>query len=334
ERLGGFDEKLEVAGNDLDLCLRLHKLGYRNLWTPYCRLIHHESMSRKEIDIGDDEEKMWQRWEQAFHAGDPYYNPHLSKLYTDCSLNLDRLKGLKRSLKVADGRNTGDTGVNLIGYIKAETGLGEAMRGLASACDAADIAFDIYNYEYGNPSRMGDETWAHKITQHPGQPINILHINADLTPGVRQALPYTLFAGRYTIGYWTWELPEFPDTWLESFHYVNEVWVPSRFVQESVTPKSPVPVLRIPYTVGRKDLPYLDRRYFSLRAGAFLFLMMYDIHSIEARKNPQGAIAAFKQAFAPDDTQVGLVIKVNNATAHDLATISEHIGDYANIHTL
>ena len=44
---GGFDEmNLAVAVNDVDFCLRLIKAGYRNLWTPYAELIHHESSSR------------------------------------------------------------------------------------------------------------------------------------------------------------------------------------------------------------------------------------------------------------------------------------------------
>ncbi|WP_193164019.1 glycosyltransferase family 2 protein [Microbulbifer hainanensis] len=50
ESVGGFDEtNLKVAFNDVDLCLKVQKLGFRNLWTPYAELYHHESVSR-----GDD----------------------------------------------------------------------------------------------------------------------------------------------------------------------------------------------------------------------------------------------------------------------------------------
>lgn len=44
--VGGLDEKLEVAFNDVDFCLRVQKAGYRNVWTPYAELYHHESATR------------------------------------------------------------------------------------------------------------------------------------------------------------------------------------------------------------------------------------------------------------------------------------------------
>ena len=51
ENAGGLDEKsFKVAFNDVDFCLRVEKLGYRNLWTPFAELVHHESASR-----GDDQ---------------------------------------------------------------------------------------------------------------------------------------------------------------------------------------------------------------------------------------------------------------------------------------
>lgn len=47
EQVGGLNEKdLAIAFNDVDFCLRVRDAGYRNLWTPYATLIHHESVSR------------------------------------------------------------------------------------------------------------------------------------------------------------------------------------------------------------------------------------------------------------------------------------------------
>ena len=46
EKLGGFDEALPVEGNDVDLCLRLEELGYRQVIPPEAILFHHESRSR------------------------------------------------------------------------------------------------------------------------------------------------------------------------------------------------------------------------------------------------------------------------------------------------
>ena len=59
-------------------------------------------------------------------------------------------------------------------------------------------------------------------------------------------LPAHVFE-RFNIGYWAWELPEMHDEHLAGFRRINEVWVPSAFVQDAVSKKSPVPVLRMPH---------------------------------------------------------------------------------------
>jgi GT2 family glycosyltransferase len=93
ESLGGLNEvDLTVAYNDVDFCLRALEAGYRNLWTPYADLYHHESASR---GIDDTEEKarrarseleyMQRRWGEALWD-DPAYSPNLSGEYDDFSL--------------------------------------------------------------------------------------------------------------------------------------------------------------------------------------------------------------------------------------------------------
>ena len=57
EQVGGFDEEnLKVAFNDVDFCLKVLKEGYRNVWTPYAIMIHHESASRG-LEKNDKPEK-------------------------------------------------------------------------------------------------------------------------------------------------------------------------------------------------------------------------------------------------------------------------------------
>jgi O-antigen biosynthesis protein len=47
EKAGGLDElNLPVALNDVDFCLRVREAGYRNVWTPFAELYHHESATR------------------------------------------------------------------------------------------------------------------------------------------------------------------------------------------------------------------------------------------------------------------------------------------------
>lgn len=93
EEVGGFDEtKLAVAFNDIDFCLRVLKAGYRNLWTPFAELYHHESASRGIEDSPDKLERfaaeiatMRGRW-AAILDRDPAYNPNLTAEFEDFSL--------------------------------------------------------------------------------------------------------------------------------------------------------------------------------------------------------------------------------------------------------
>jgi GT2 family glycosyltransferase len=84
-KVGGLDEvELPVACNDVDLCLRLRQIGYRNVWTPYARLYHHESASRgyedtpeKKARFEAEKAAMVRRWGSSLQV-DPAYNPNLT----------------------------------------------------------------------------------------------------------------------------------------------------------------------------------------------------------------------------------------------------------------
>lgn len=94
EEVGGLDESLAVAFNDVDFCLKLRAAGYRNVWTPFAELIHHESLSRgrdftpaKAQRFAGEYATMQQRWGQQL-LNDPYYSPHLTYDAEDFSLRL------------------------------------------------------------------------------------------------------------------------------------------------------------------------------------------------------------------------------------------------------
>ena len=93
ERVGGLNEtELQVAFNDVDFCLRLREAGYRNVWTPYAELYHHESATRGQEDTPGKRARfageiayMQRRWGDWL-ANDPAYTPNLTLQYTDFSL--------------------------------------------------------------------------------------------------------------------------------------------------------------------------------------------------------------------------------------------------------
>nr|WP_223755278.1 glycosyltransferase [Myxococcus sp. RHSTA-1-4] len=88
EELGGYDERFQVCGSDVDLGLRLNQRGLRVVYTPHARLIHHESASRRADAIPEaDYWRSYVAYRPWFGArGDPFYNPNLTLLGTDCAL--------------------------------------------------------------------------------------------------------------------------------------------------------------------------------------------------------------------------------------------------------
>jgi GT2 family glycosyltransferase len=85
-RVGGFDESFVVAGNDVDLCLRLTAAGYRSLCVPHAVLVHDESRSRGAHIDPADFVRSAESYGEFRTVGDPFYNPNLTLDATDCSL--------------------------------------------------------------------------------------------------------------------------------------------------------------------------------------------------------------------------------------------------------
>ncbi|MFC3714796.1 glycosyltransferase family 2 protein [Luteimonas soli] len=84
EQVGGLDERLRITFNDIDFCLRVREAGYRNAWTPFATLYHHESASRGADDTLEKVARfrrevalMRERWSTILD-NDPAYNPNLS----------------------------------------------------------------------------------------------------------------------------------------------------------------------------------------------------------------------------------------------------------------
>jgi glycosyltransferase involved in cell wall biosynthesis len=93
EEVGGLNETdLQIAFNDIDFCLRVREAGYRNIWTPYAELYHHESASRGFEDTPKKRDRfakevryMKQRWGEQL-LNDPAYSPNLTLDHEDFSL--------------------------------------------------------------------------------------------------------------------------------------------------------------------------------------------------------------------------------------------------------
>jgi len=94
DEVGGFDEGLAIAFNDVDFCLRVKAAGYRNVYLPHVALYHYESKSRghentpaKKARFLREKRVMMERWRTA-ERPDPYYNPNLTLDTEDFALGV------------------------------------------------------------------------------------------------------------------------------------------------------------------------------------------------------------------------------------------------------
>lgn len=111
---GGFTEKLAVAFNDVDLCLKVREKGWLIVYDPYVQLYHMESKTR---GAEDDKQKvrrfqteieyMRSHWLKILKGGDPYYNKNLSLTKWNYSLRpLGTEKQTRKQYEKSDGSDT------------------------------------------------------------------------------------------------------------------------------------------------------------------------------------------------------------------------------------
>jgi GT2 family glycosyltransferase len=77
-QLGGFDERMRLSFSDVLLCLEAWRAGYRVVYTPYARLIHHESFTRKREDSAEDMEMLARYLDAHTFTEDPFFHPELN----------------------------------------------------------------------------------------------------------------------------------------------------------------------------------------------------------------------------------------------------------------
>jgi glycosyltransferase involved in cell wall biosynthesis len=203
-------------------------------------------------------------------------------------------------------------GANLVGYAHAELGMGEHVRMSAAALEVTTVQFGVVNFNVGVASRQGASLEHGEVIPDNRFAANIFHINADQMFVAYLRLGREFFANKYNIGYWAWELAKCPAEWLPVLKMMDEVWAPSRFIQQAFAERADIPVEYMPLCVTLPEFNRLDRRHFDLPDQAFMFLYTFDFFSFLDRKNPFAAIRAFKRAFPEGKSDVCLVLKVMN----------------------
>lgn len=225
-------------------------------------------------------------------------------------------------------------GVNLIGNICAESGLGQSCRLVASALDQTGFPLSIYKYEQLGAEGQGDHSWKNRLSKELPYDVNLIHINPHELGLAFMQQDASVWNYRYNIGYWLWELEEFPDEWIPCFQCLDEIWAPSEFICNAIRKKTTLPVRCMPYYVDVHIGTIYERKHFGIPEDKFLYLMMYDQSSCMERKNPIGVLNAFKMAFEKENKNVGLVIKINNPTPESRRQIRSVLDGYTNIYLI
>ncbi len=183
---------------------------------------------------------------------------------------------------------------------------------MTSAIEAAGITHSTLTYDVTRSRKAhpflerGDGSAPHDI--------NIVCVNADQIQHFAREVGPGFFEGRYTAGYWFWELEQFPAAMHHAFDYVDEVWAATDFMARAYRDVGQRPVHTIPLPIPIPVCsPDISRSSLRLPPG-FMFLFAFDFFSVLERKNPIGVIDAFQQAFRPGEGPI-LVLKTINGDA-------------------
>ncbi len=268
---------------------------------------------------------------QRFRAQNKNRQLRVATISTDTGETIFDFAKRHAPFSIEFARRRAKLGLNVVGFLAADLGVGESARCMVRAADAAKLPVALVPLKLHTKNRLGDQTFAPRFVDEPVHAVNVVHIDAPAARDIDHHHGKSFRPGRYNIGYLAWELPEFPDAWTSCFDYFDEIWCPSEFTRASIALKAPLPVLAMPHSIivpppteGTAAL----RKRFGLPMGQFLFLSLFDLNSYVGRKNPLGAIEAFRRSRLVSRGAT-LVVKVHNAAANptEFAALREAISD-------
>jgi glycosyltransferase involved in cell wall biosynthesis len=215
-------------------------------------------------------------------------------------------------------------GFNLIGYATSPMGLGEDLRAFAAMLEHLQIAFSVVDIPTDVQGRV-KVAWSH-MTQEDYD-TSVFFMSAMECQNLANVHPQLFSAPKKKIGYFLWELPDFPASYSNALKLVDHIWCPTRFVQKAFFNRSrqltlalPLPVVSQPPT-GKKF-----RSALKISPKAFVVLFMFDLHSTTQRKNPQAVVRVFLEFLKIRPTAY-LILKINRWNSKqqkELKWLGEH----------
>lgn len=216
------------------------------------------------------------------------------------------------------GSESSALSLNVYGYFSRWFGLGECARLYARVMLSAGWPISLHDVDINVPHSRRDQTLSGHFERQVDSACTLVFVNPDHWQEALRCIERAKepgkneHSGRYVIGYWFWELEEFPDAWLAALEQVDEIMVSSAFVERAVRRVCNKPVTLIPMPILADSASALHRRHFGLPDGDTIFFCSFDFNSSIARKNPYAVIEAFRRAFPLGDEKVFLLIKSSN----------------------
>ncbi|KAL1519144.1 hypothetical protein AB1Y20_003405 [Prymnesium parvum] len=259
-------------------------------------------------------------------------------------------------------------GISLVGYFPHALGIADAARLIYRGLQEhepriAPTAVPVLIPDLPSFSNLVQGFRMSRYTIHS---TTIVVVNADQSDHIRSKLR-SYSRGRYWIGYWFWELDNFPSDWLRGALSYDEIWTASEFTADSIRKglaSSPltdkIPVFVMPLGLPVPQIREVDRserntisflNSLNIASNAFIFLSTFDFNSYYQRKRPDFVVRAFKLAFGQktqNDLPQGsskllakfrhihLVIKSMNGRFHlkERSLLHSEIVGWKNIHLI
>lgn len=203
---------------------------------------------------------------------------------------------------------------DVIAHTTAELGVGEIARRLISLLTAAGVDTNVVPFE-ANHSRKSQDS----ILKN-GSRRNAANLISCVNPDQLAALIsiYGIFPTDKNkhVGFWAWELEDFPKIFNFAANLLDEIWTISRHSMDAINKSSPVNArhVQVPVPIPSSK-SQLTRRHFELPDKKFVVLTSFDYFSDVLRKNPMSTIEAFVRAF-PRPEGAMLVVKSINSERH------------------
>lgn len=217
-----------------------------------------------------------------------------------------------------------ESDIALIGYLTAETGVGESARGIVRAFEYKGGKVDLFDIR-GHYARTEDVEYASRVKlksrKNNQYKTSVLCVNADqVNVYIKSELGNIHNNSDRKIAYWYWETEKLPLEYVHDSKHFDQIWVATSFVQKAFLDSGiQCPVKVIPPALSALPEKYYNSTHFNLNivAGRPILLSLFDATSFLGRKNPIAAIRIAQGLQRKTALRPLLVLKTTNLNLKD-----------------